>query len=85
MSGPPDGAAARDGYLKPRSRWWYVYSVLFGGGILYYFALRYDDVHKARRCLWLGVISLAVYPGLILVLAAVSAVAGPDGPPLAGT
>lgn len=46
---------------------------LLGSGILLYFALRYDDIQKARRCFWLGVVSMAVYPGSIFVVAALGA------------
>lgn len=72
MSDLPGAAPARDGHLRPRSRWWYVFALL-GSGILLYFALRYDDIQKARRCFWLGVISMAAYPGSILVVAALGA------------
>ena len=73
MSEPP-----REGSLKPRSRWWLVYSALLGGGILYYFALRYDDERRAKQCLWIGIITLAVYPGLMLAVGVASML---DPPP----
>ena len=73
VSEPP-----QEGSLKPRSRWWLVYSALLGGGILYYFALRYDDERRAKQCLWIGIISLAVYPGLMLAVGVASLL---DPPP----
>lgn len=80
MSDLSGAAPAQDGHLRQRSRWWYVFALL-GSGILLYFALRYDDIQKARRCFWLGVISMAVYPGSILVMAALGA---GDMPPVPG-
>lgn len=52
-----------------RSNWWYVLPILFSilGGIIAYFAIRYDDAKKARNCLILGTI-LFVIPFLIPIL-----------------
>ena len=63
---PDGGADARTkGHLKPRSRWWIVYSVVFGGGIFYYFALQYDDIRRAKHCLIAGIVSLIVFAAAI--------------------
>ena len=56
-------------YLKPekqRSNWWYLLPIFFGiiGGIIAYFAIRKDDRTKAKKCLYLGLILLAV--GIII-------------------
>lgn len=61
-------AAAPDGHQRPRSNWWYVVAVLggLGAGLIIYFALRYDDALKARRCLLLGFVTLAPYVGLVV-------------------
>ena len=47
---------------KQRSNWWYILPILFGiiGGIIAYFAIRKDDREKAKKCIYLGLILLAV-------------------------
>ena len=49
-----------------RSNWWYLLPIFLGiiGGIIAYFALRRDDREKAKKCMYLGLILLAV--GIIL-------------------
>ena len=49
-----------------RSNWWYLLPIFFGviGGIIAYFALRRDDREKAKKCMYLGLILLAV--GILL-------------------
>ena len=49
-----------------RSNWWYLVPIFLGviGGIIAYFALRRDDREKAKKCMYLGLILLAV--GIIL-------------------
>ena len=49
-----------------RSNWWYILPILFGiiGGIIAYFAIRKDDREKAKKCIYLGLILLAV--GILL-------------------
>jgi len=49
-----------------RSNWWYLLPIFLGviGGIIAYFALRKDDREKAKRCMYLGLILLAV--GILL-------------------
>ena len=51
---------------KKRSNWWYLAPLLAGiiGGICAYFALRKDDLPKAKKCLYLGIIMLVI--GVIL-------------------
>ena len=51
---------------KPRSNWWYLLPIFLGiiGGIIAYFAIRKDDRAKAKKCLYLGLILLAV--GIII-------------------
>ena len=51
---------------KSRSNWWYLLPIFFGiiGGIIAYFAIRKDDRTKAKKCLYLGLILLAV--GIII-------------------
>ena len=45
-------------FERKRSNWWYLVPVFLGipGGIVAYFALRYDDLEKAKQCLYLGLI-----------------------------
>ena len=45
-------------FERKRSNWWYLVPVFLGipGGIVAYFALRYDDLEKAKKCLYLGLI-----------------------------
>ncbi len=47
---------------KPRIIWLYLLPIFLGiiGGIIAYFALRNDDREKAKKCLYLGLILLAV-------------------------
>ena len=47
---------------KPRSNWWYLLPIFLGiiGGIIAYFAIRKDDPLKAKKCIYLGLILLAV-------------------------
>ena len=45
--------------VRTRSNWWYLVPILFDGipgGIVAYFAIRYDDPRKAKNCLYLGII-----------------------------
>ena len=45
-------------YEKPRSNWWFLLPIFLGivGGIVAYFVLRHDDPHKAKNCLYLGIV-----------------------------
>ena len=47
---------------KSRSNWWYLLPILFSMfcGIIAYFAIRKDDLPKAKKCIYLGLILLAV-------------------------
>ena len=51
---------------RQRSNWWYLLPIFLGiiGGVIAYFALRRDDREKAKKCMYLGLILLAV--GIIL-------------------
>ena len=54
---------------KQRSNWWYLLPIFFGivGGIIAYFAIRKDDREKAKKCIYLGLVLLAV--GIIVEIA----------------
>ena len=47
---------------KSRSNWWYLLPIFLGiiGGIIAYFAIRKDDLPKAKKCIYLSLILLAV-------------------------
>ncbi len=48
---------------RTRSNWWYLVPILFDGipgGVVAYFAIRYDDPRKAKNCLYLGIIITAI-------------------------
>ena len=47
---------------KRRSNWWYLLPIFLGiiGGIIAYFAIRKDDLPKAKKCIYLSLILLAV-------------------------
>ena len=47
---------------KERSNWWYLVPIFLGviGGIIAYFALRKDDRQKAKKCLYLGLVLVAI-------------------------
>ncbi len=45
-----------------RSNWWFLLPIFLNivGGIIAYFVLRHDDPQKARNCLMLGAVLLAI-------------------------
>jgi len=47
---------------KTRSNAWFLLPILFGviGGIIAFFILRQDDPHKARNCLYLGLVFMMI-------------------------
>lgn len=55
-----------------RSRWWFLLPILVNifGGVIAYYALRYDDPRKASDCLWCGIalFGLLLLPLAVLVL-----------------
>ena len=63
---------------RKRSNWWYLLPIFFGiiGGIIAYFALRRDDREKAKKCMYLGLILLAVGFLLEIFLAGVTDTTG---------
>ena len=63
---------------RKRSNWWYLLPIFFGiiGGIIAYFALRRDDREKAKKCMYLGLILLAV--GIILDISLTGVAPIPD-------
>ena len=63
---------------KQRSNWWYLLPIFFGiiGGIIAYFAIRKDDREKAKKCIYLGLVLLAV--GIIVEIAIAGVTPAPD-------
>ena len=56
---------------RTRSNWWYLVPILFDGipgGVVAYFAIRYDDPRKAKNCLYLGIIITAVGVAVYLII-----------------
>jgi Na+-driven multidrug efflux pump len=48
---------------RTRSNWWYLVPIIFDGipgGVVAYFAIKYDDPRKAKNCLYLGIIITAI-------------------------
>ena len=47
---------------RQRSNWWYLLPIFLGiiGAIIAYFAIRKDDLPKAKKCIYLGLILLDV-------------------------
>ena len=47
---------------KPRSNAWYLLPIFFGiiGGIIAFLIIRKDDPHKAKNCLYLGIILMFI-------------------------
>ena len=61
---------------KPRSNVWFLLPILFGviGGIIAFFILRHDDPRKAKNCLYLGVVFMAI--GIIFNIFIASSIPG---------
>jgi len=61
---------------KTRSNTWFLLPIFFGmiGGIIAFFILRKDDPHKARNCLYVGIVFMII--GIILNI--VIAITVPD-------
>ncbi|WOV92582.1 MAG: hypothetical protein R1F52_05575 [Candidatus Nitrosoabyssus spongiisocia] len=59
-------------YTTKRSNWWFLLPIFldFIGGIIAYFAIRNDDIQKAKNCLYLGfaLLGVQVFSWLIFVL-----------------
>ena len=47
---------------KSRSNAWFLLPIFFGiiGGIIAFFMLRRDDPHKAKNCLYLGIVFMVI-------------------------
>lgn len=62
-----------------RSRWWYLLPILFDiiGGVIAYFILKDDDPKKAKNCLWLGIVLIAVEIGLFAIFVSICTSIGP--------
>jgi len=63
---------------KTRSNAWFLLPIFFGmiGGIIAYFILRRDDPHKAKNCLYVGIIFMLM--GIILNVLIGTSVPGLD-------
>ena len=66
---------------RTRSNWWYLVPILFDGipgGVVAYFAIRYDDPRKAKNCLYLGIIITAIGVAGYLIMFVVMSESMPD-------
>jgi len=65
--------------VRVRSRWWYLLPIFFDiiGGVIAYFILRDDDPKKAKNCLWLGIVLIAVEIGLFIIFVSICTSIGP--------
>jgi len=47
---------------KTRSNVWYLLPIFFGviGGIIAFFIIRKDDPHKAKNCLYVGIVLMVI-------------------------
>jgi len=63
---------------KTRSNAWFLLPIFFGiiGGIIAFFILRKDDPHKARNCLYVGIVFMVI--GIIFNIVIASTVPGLD-------
>ena len=63
---------------KSRSNAWFLLPIFFGmiGGIIAFFILRRDDPHKARNCLYIGIVFMVI--GIILNIMIAATVPGLD-------
>ena len=63
---------------KPRSNAWYLLPILGGmiGGVIAFLIIRKDDPQKARNCLYIGLIMMAI--GIIFNVWIASSVPGID-------
>jgi len=66
---------------RTRSNWWYLVPIIFDGipgGVVAYFAIRYDDPRKAKNCLYLGIIITAIGVTGYLIMFVVMSESMPD-------
>ena len=65
-----------------RSNFWYLLPIFGGiiGGIISWFAIRYDDPRKSRNCLLLGIALTAIPIILITIQVAIFYTSEPSGP-----
>ncbi|AFS80760.1 hypothetical protein NKOR_04360 [Candidatus Nitrosopumilus koreensis AR1] len=63
---------------KQRSNAWFLLPIFVGliGGIIAFFILRKDDPRKARYCLYLGLIMMAI--GIVLNITLAASIPGLD-------
>jgi len=63
---------------KPRSNAWFLLPIFFGiiGGIIAFFILRQDDPHKAKNCLYLGIVFMVI--GIIFNILLAASIPGMD-------
>ena len=64
---------------KSRSNVWYLLPILVGmiGGIIAYLIIRKDDPHKAKNCIYIGIVMMVIGIILNILLLGVDVVTNP--------
>jgi cytochrome bd-type quinol oxidase subunit 1 len=64
---------------KSRSSTWYLLPILVGmiGGIIAYLIIRKDDPHKAKNCIYIGIVMMVIGIILNILLLGVDVVTNP--------
>ena len=64
---------------KSRSSMWYLLPILVGmiGGIIAYLIIRKDDPHKAKNCIYIGIVMMVIGIILNILLLGVDVVTNP--------
>ena len=64
---------------KSRSSTWYLFPILVGmiGGIIAYLVIRKDDPHKAKNCIYIGIVMMVIGIILNILLLGVDVVTNP--------
>ena len=64
---------------KSRSSTWYLLPILVGmiGGIIAYLIIRKDDSHKAKNCIYIGIVMMVIGIILNILLLGVDVVTNP--------
>jgi len=64
---------------KSRSNVWYLLPILVGmiGGIIAYLIIRKDDPHKAKNCIYIGIVMMAIGIMFNIMLLGIDVVTNP--------
>jgi len=64
---------------KSRSNTWYLLPIFVGmiGGIIAYLVIRKDDPHKAKNCIYIGIVMMAIGIMFNIMLLGIDVVTNP--------